>query len=236
MIPIRDLDAKRTGPAIITLLLIAANALMFFFELSLGQRLESFVMSAAFVPARLTQDGLGLGDLGTGLESGLVSMFLHGGWAHFLGNMLFLWIFGDNVEDRLGHFRYLVFYLLCGYAATFAHLWANPGSIVPAIGASGAISGVLGAYLFLHPQARIQTLVFFGFFVRFVYVPAWVFLPIWFLIQLFSGVTSLRVPEAQAGGGVAFFAHIGGFIAGPILLFLLGGGRRPQRREPLAWR
>jgi rhomboid family protein len=235
MIPIRDLDAKRTGTPIVTILLIAANALMFFFELSLGQRLESFVMSAAFVPARLTQDGLGLGDLGTGLESGLLSMFLHGGWAHFLGNMLFLWIFGDNVEDRLGHFRYLLFYLLCGYAATFAHLWSAPGSTVPAIGASGAISGVLGAYLFLHPKARIQTLIFFGFFARFIYVPAWVFLPIWFLIQLFSGVASLRVPEAQAGGGVAFFAHIGGFVAGPLLLFILGGWRKPQRPEPLAW-
>jgi membrane associated rhomboid family serine protease len=234
LIPIRDLDARRTGTPVVTILLIAANAVMFFFELSLGQRLETFVMSAAFVPARITEGGLTLGDLGTGLESGLLSMFLHGGWAHFLGNMLFLWIFGDNVEDRLGHFRYLVFYLLAGYAATLAHLWASPSSAVPAIGASGAISGVLGAYLFLHPNARIQTLIFFGFFARFIYVPAWVFLPIWFLIQFFSGITSLRVADPQAGG-VAFFAHIGGFVAGPLLLFLLGGGRRPQA-EPAAWR
>jgi membrane associated rhomboid family serine protease len=234
LIPIRDLDARRTGTPVVTILLIAANAVMFFFELSLGQRLETFVMSAAFVPARITEGGLTLGDLGTGLESGLLSMFLHGGWAHFLGNMLFLWIFGDNVEDRLGHFRYLVFYLLAGYAATLAHLWASPGSVVPAIGASGAISGVLGAYLFLHPNARIQTLLFFGFFARFIYVPAWVFLPIWFLIQFFSGITSLRVADPQAGG-VAFFAHIGGFVAGPLLLFLLGGRRRPQA-EPAAWR
>ena len=234
MIPIRDLDARRTGTPVVTILLIAANAVMFFFELSLGQRLETFVMSAAFVPARITEGGLTLDDLGTGLQSGLLSMFLHGGWAHFLGNMLFLWIFGDNVEDRLGHFRYLVFYLLAGYAATLAHLWASPSSAVPAIGASGAISGVLGAYLFLHPNARIQTLIFFGFFARFIYVPAWVFLPIWFLIQFFSGITSLRVADPQAGG-VAFFAHIGGFVAGPLLLFLLGGGRRP-RTEPAAWR
>ena len=180
--------------------------------------------------ARLTAGGLGLHDLTPGVETALVSMFLHGGWAHFLGNMLFLWIFGDNVEDRLGHVRYLIFYLLAGFAATFAHLWFNPHSAMPAIGASGAISGVLGAYLFLHPQARIQTLIFFGFFARFVLVPAWVFLPFWFLIQLISGVASLGVPNAQQGGGVAFFAHIGGFVAGPILLFLLGGGRRPQRR------
>jgi len=237
LIPLRDLDAKRTGPPVVTVLLIAANALMFFFELSLGERLEPFVMSAAFVPARISEGGLSLGDLGLGLESGLLSMFLHGGWAHFLGNMLFLWIFGDNVEDRLGHFRYLIFYLAAGYAATFAHLWSSPGSLVPAIGASGAISGVLGAYLFLHPRARIQTLLFLGFFIQFIYVPAWVFLPIWFLIQLFSGVTSLGAADAQAGG-VAFFAHIGGFVAGPLLLLLLGGRRRPEGpppRERPAW-
>jgi len=233
MIPIRDLNTSRTTtPPVVNLLLIGANALVFFFELSLGDRFEAFVMSAAFVPARLTSGGLGLGDLGIGLKSALVSMFLHAGWAHLLGNMLFLWIFGDNVEDRLGHVRYLIFYLLCGYAATLAHLLANPGSTMPAIGASGAISGVLGAYLFLYPQARIQTLVFFGFFARFIFIPAWVYLPIWFLIQFFSGVASLHVPGGQEGGGVAFFAHIGGFIAGPILLFILGGGRRPRRGTP----
>ena len=230
MIPLRDhTTARRGATPIVTILLIAANALLFFFELSLGNRLNAFVMSAAFVPARITEGGLSLGDLGTGLRSGLLSMFLHGGWGHFLGNMLFLWIFGDNVEDRLGHFRYLVFYLLSGYAATFAHLWASPGSPVPAIGASGAISGVLGAYLFLHPQARIESLVFFGFFARIILVPAWVFLPFWFLIQFFSGIASLRVTTTEDVGGVAWFAHIGGFVAGPILLFLLGGGRRPRQ-------
>jgi membrane associated rhomboid family serine protease len=206
---------------------------MFFFELSLGSRLESFVMAAAFVPARYTSGGLSLGELGPGLGSALVSMFLHGGWGHLLGNMLFLWIFGDNVEDRLGHVRYLIFYLLSGYAATFAHLWAGPGSTVPAIGASGAISGVLGAYLFLHPKARVQTLLILGFFIRLIYVPAWVFLPLWFLIQLFSGAASLGARAAETGG-VAWFAHIGGFIAGPLLLLLLGGARRRlQPPEPL---
>jgi membrane associated rhomboid family serine protease len=235
MIPLRDHTARRMGVTpIVTILLIVANVLLFLYELSLGERLQAFMMSAAFVPARLSENGLSLGDLGTGLESGLLSMFLHGGWAHLLGNMLFLWIFGDNVEDRLGRFRFLLFYILCGYAATFAHLWANPGSPVPAVGASGAISGVLGAYLVLHPQARIDTLVFFGFFGRIIQVPAWVFLPIWFLIQFFSGVASLQATTAQEAGGVAWFAHIGGFIAGPILLFLLGGGRRPRReREAL---
>jgi len=229
LIPLRD-DTRRTGTHVVNVLLIAANALLFFYELSLGPRLNAFVMSAAFVPAKLTAGGLGLHDLKPGLETALLSMFLHGGWAHFLGNMLFLWIFGDNVEDRLGHVRYLIFYLLTGYAAAFAHLWFNPSSAMPAIGASGAISGVLGAYLFLYPQARIQTLIFFGFFARFVLVQAWVFLPFWFLIQLISGVASLGVQNAQQSGGVAFFAHIGGFVAGPILLFLLGGGRKPRRR------
>ncbi len=240
MLPLHDKN-PRHGKPVITVLLIAVNAVMFFYELSLGQRLEGFVMTAAFVPGRYAADGLTLGDLGPGLSTALLSMFLHGGWGHFLGNMLFLWVFGDNVEDRLGHFRYLVFYLLCGYAATFAHLWFNPASALPAIGASGAISGVLGAYLFLHPKARIQTLLFLGFLIQFIYVPAWVFLPIWFLIQLFSGVASLGPADAQEAGGVAFFAHIGGFVAGPLLLFLLGGRRRPeapQRRgpEPVVWR
>ncbi|MFL6195811.1 MAG: rhomboid family intramembrane serine protease [Thermoanaerobaculia bacterium] len=230
MIPLRDVNAQRTGTPVVNYLLIAANALLFFYELSLGPRLERFVMAAAFVPARLTEGGLSAGDLGLGLESGLVSMFLHGGWAHFLGNMLFLWIFGDNVEDRLGHFRYLVFYLLAGYAATLAHFWSSPGSAVPAIGASGAISGVLGAYLFLHPKARIQTLVFLGFIVTTILVPAWVFLPIWFLIQFISGVASLGVADPEQAGGVAFFAHIGGFVAGPVLLLLLGGLKRPAAR------
>ena len=232
MIPLRD-DTRRTGVPVVNVALIAANALLFFYELSLGPRLTSFVMASAFVPARITAGGIGPGDLGLGFESALLSMFLHGGWAHFLGNMLFLWIFGDNVEDRLGHVRYLIFYLLAGYAATLAHFLSDPASAVPAIGASGAISGVLGAYLFLHPQARIQTLVFFGFFARFILVPAWVFLPFWFVIQLFSGIASIGAPSGE-GGGVAFFAHIGGFVAGPLLLFLLGGGRRP-RQQPETW-
>ena len=233
MIPLRDHTARRAGMTpFVTILLIVANVLLFLFELSLGGRLNAFMMSAAFIPARIAEGGISLGDLGTGLQSGLLSMFLHGGWGHLLGNMLFLWIFGDNVEDRLGHGRFLVFYILCGYAATFAHFWANPGSPVPAVGASGAISGVLGAYLFLHPQARIDTLVFLGFFARIILVPAWVFLPLWFLMQFFSGIASLRA--AENAGGVAWFAHIGGFIAGPLLLFLLGGGRKPRPTQP-AW-
>ena len=225
MIPIHDLNPRRSAP-VVTVLLIAANALLFFYELSLGARLEGFLMSAAFVPARV---GEGIPQAAT---SALLSMFLHGGWGHFLGNMLFLWVFGDNVEDRLGHFRYLLFYLLAGYVATFAHAWFSPLSMVPAIGASGAISGVLGAYLFLHPKARIVTVVWFLFFIRFIEIPALVYLPIWFAIQLFSGVSSLSAAQDTAAGGVAFWAHIGGFVAGPLLLLLLGGGRRRAEPEP----
>lgn len=231
MIPIRDLHSQQRGRTpFVTILLIAANALLFFYELSLGpERLNAFVMSSAFVPARLAEGGLTAADLAPGLQSGLLSMFLHGGWAHFLGNMLFLWIFGDNVEDRLGHPRFLLFYLAAGYAATLAHYWAGPGSTIPAIGASGAISGVLGAYLFLHPMARIRTLVFLGFFIQVLDIPALVYLPIWFLIQFFSGVVSLGAQTPVEAGGVAWFAHIGGFVAGPLLLLLLGGWRRPAR-------
>jgi membrane associated rhomboid family serine protease len=227
MIPIHDLNPRRTTP-VVTVALIVANALGFFYELSLGPRIEGFLMSAAFVPARLWEGGsLSAAALPEALSSGLVSMFLHGGWGHILGNMLFLWVFGDNVEDRLGHVRYLIFYLLAGYVATFAHAAFSPQSTVPAIGASGAISGVLGAYLFLHPRARIVTMVWILFFIRFVQIPAIVFLPIWFLLQLFSGVSSLNVTEGAAGG-VAWWAHIGGFVAGPVLLFVLGGRRRPK--------
>ena len=239
MIPLRDANPRRHGTPAVTLLLIAANALLFVYELMLGpQELERFVLQAGFVPARVFAGGI---DVGEGLASGLLSMFLHGGWAHFLGNMLFLWIFGDNIEDHLGHAKFLLFYLLTGYAATFAHAFANPESTVPAIGASGAISGVLGAYLVLHPTARILTVVPIFFFLHFMQVPAWVFLPIWFLLQLFSGIASLGARTTVEAGGVAWFAHIGGFAAGALLVLLMGGRRPPPERprvlpQRTAWR
>ena len=219
MIPFADTQPRRGVPAV-NILLIAINALLFVYELSLGPRLDGFLFQSAFIPARLHEAPVIL-HFGAGIWSGLLSMFLHGGWLHFLGNMMFLWIFGDNVEDRLGHGRYLVFYLLAGYVATFAHAFANPTSHIPAIGASGAISGVLGAYLFLHPRARIKTLVFVFIFFTTIEIPAIVFLPLWFLLQLGPGLASIGNGEA-AGGGVAWFAHIGGFVAGPILLWALG--------------
>jgi membrane associated rhomboid family serine protease len=231
MIPLRDLNPRNTLP-VVTVLLIVANALVFLFELSLGPNIQPFILQAAFVPARYLGFGAPAG-LGAGFTSALLSMFLHGGWMHFLGNMLFLWIFGDNVEDRLGHLRFVVFYLASGFLATVAQALMSPTSTVPMIGASGAISGVLGAYLFLYPRARIVSLVFLGIFVQVMQVPAIVFLPVWFLIQFVSGLASLGAPTAQAGG-VAFFAHIGGFVAGPLLLLLLGG-RKPSPPQALPW-
>ena len=163
----------------------------------------------------------------------LTCIFLHGGWLHFLGNMWFLHIFGDNVEDRLGHLGYVLFYLGCGVAASAAHLFTNPGSTVPTIGASGAIAGVMGGYMLLYPHARVLTLVPIFFFIEIMVLPAYVFLGIWFLLQFFQGTLSISSTEAS---GVAWWAHIGGFAAGLLVLFLLRnlhalrpGPRRDQR-------
>lgn len=231
MIPLRDDQPSRIKP-VVTVTLLVVNVLFFFYELSLGPRLQEFLMGSAFVPARLFGEPPygGLGELQLG--GALLSMFLHGGWAHIGGNMLFLWIFGDNVEDRLGHVRFLVFYLGCGFLATYAQAVAQPELAVPTVGASGAIAGVLGAYLFLHPSARIHTLVFLGFFLTTFEVPALVFLPFWFLFQFISGVAALGATTSAQAGGVAWFAHIGGFVAGPLLLLALGGRRRPRQAGP----
>lgn len=227
MIPLRDENPTERTP-LVTWALILVNAVLFVYELTLGPGLEPFLQQAAFVPARaLGEGGPGLASDG---GSALLSMFLHGGWAHFLGNMLFLWVFGDNIEDRLGHIRYLVFYLGAGFAATYAHALANPASTLPAIGASGAIAGVLGAYLVLHPRAPIVTVIFLGFFFTTTRIPAIVYLPFWFVLQFVSGLASLGAETASEAGGVAWFAHIGGFVAGPLLLLLLGGFSRSRRR------
>ncbi|HEX6199963.1 MAG TPA: rhomboid family intramembrane serine protease [Thermoanaerobaculia bacterium] len=236
MIPLRDDEPSHSKP-VVTIVLIAVNVAFFLYELSLGPRLQEFLMSAAFVPARMF-DGGAPGGGGLQLGGALLSMFLHGGWAHIGGNMLFLWIFGDNVEDRLGHLRFIVFYLACGLAATYAQAVAQPDLAVPTVGASGAIAGVLGAYLLLFPTARIHTLLFLGFLITSIEVPALVYLPVWFLLQLLSGVAALGAYTSAETGGVAWFAHIGGFVAGPLLFFALGGRRkrRPEPRRPSPWR
>lgn len=211
VIPLRDINPRHRFP-IITVTLIAINLAAFFYELSLGQQLSSFFHRAAFIPSDYFVPGNPVGDA----RSVLVSMFLHGGWAHLLGNMLYLWIFGDNVEDRLGRVKFILFYLFCGWAATMVHAYSNTESVIPSIGASGAIAGVLGAYLVLFPKARVLTLIPLGFFIRLTELPALLVLGFWFVIQLFSGSVSLASQTAQTTG-VAWWAHIGGFAVGMVL-------------------
>jgi len=215
MLPLRDVNPTRHFP-IMTVILIAINVLVFIYELILGPQVEGFVQSWAIIPYEITH-GVDLppASIQPIYLTLITAMFLHGGFVHIAGNMLFLWIFGNNIEDAMGSLRFLVFYLLCGLAAAFAQIAVDPNSQIPNIGASGAIAGVLGAYLLLFPGAEIQTLVFLGFFVRLVRLPALLFLGLWFVLQLFSGVAGLGM---EAMGGVAWFAHIGGFIAGIVLI------------------
>ena len=225
MIPLRDLNPTRRFP-VITLVLIAANALIFLYEMSLSDRaLYQLITSAGVVPYQVTHQ------LGPAVARDLItSMFLHGGWMHLLSNMLYLWIFGNNIEDVLGPVRYTVFYLLCGILASLAQVLTSPNANSPTIGASGAIAGVLGAYIVLFPRARVLSLVFVFYFIRFVEVPAIIVLGLWIVLQLFNGVAALNMSSM---GGVAYFAHIGGFVAGLILIFLFRAGRRtthPRQR------
>ena len=219
MIPLKDDIVSSSFPFINTLL-IAINTLAFLYELSLGPGLNLFMIQYAAVPEKVISTGA------MGWTSIMSSMFIHAGWAHFMGNILYLYIFGDNVEDALGHFKYLAFYLLCGFGAAWAHILTDPGSSVPIIGASGAIAGVLGAYFLLYPRARVLTLVFLGFFVRIIKIPALVVLGFWIILQLVLGIGSLSL--RGQGGGVAWFAHIGGFVWGMVVLFAMGGGRKRQ--------
>jgi membrane associated rhomboid family serine protease len=213
MLPLKDTVPARSF-ALVNWLLIAANVVLFFVELSLGPGAEALTAALGVVPARLlahpTPDQL---------ATLVTSMFLHGGWLHLLSNMLALYIFGDNVEDRMGHGGYLIFYLLCGLAAGLTHILFNPTSAVPTIGASGAISGVLGAYFVLFPNARVITLILIFFFPWFVEIPALVYLGFWFLSQLLNGTLEI-VAGVQSYGGVAWWAHAGGFITGVVLVKL----------------
>jgi hypothetical protein len=235
MFPLRDSIPSSRRP-LINVTIIVACAAVFLFELSLGPELERFVRVAGFVPARLFQPAAY--DVGVlyNLQTLLFSMFLHGGWLHLIGNMWFLWVFGDNVEDALGHAGYLAFYLVCGAAAALGQAAAAPSSTVPMVGASGAIAGVLGAYLVWYPWSRIKTFLFFGIFFTTAELPAPVFLVLWFVVQFFSGTLSLATAGA-ASGGVAWFAHVGGFLAGVLLaLWLRHGGRvRPAPRYVSTW-
>lgn len=227
MLPLSDHNPRRTVP-FVTFTLIALNILAFLWELSLGPQIQEALYGVAFIPRRFWIPGYWPQDIMTTFAS----MFLHGSLMHIGSNMLYLWIFGDNIEDRLGHVRYVIFYFLCGIVATLAHAFFNPTSTLPAIGASGAIAGVLGGYLILFPHAQVTTLIPIFMFITIRQVPAVLILGLWFVLQLFSGVGSLGVQDAQDMGGVAYFAHIGGFVAGMGLILVLGGKRPRRRAEP----
>src|SRR6266511_729494 len=220
MLPLTDHNPRRIVP-VVNYLLIAANVFMFLWEISLGPNIERDLFLVSFVPARFWAAPL----YPPNLIRIVISMFLHGGWLHLGGNMLYLWIFGDNIEDRLGHFKYVIFYLLCGFMATMTHAVMNAGSRLPSIGASGAIAGVLGAYLILFPRARVTTLIPIFVFITIRELPAVLVLGLWFVLQFFVGVASIG-ESAEATGGVAVFAHIGGFVAGMALVALMGGMRK----------
>jgi membrane associated rhomboid family serine protease len=226
--PLKDDNPSESAP-VVTVALIVLNALFFVYQISLeaggadGARAgQAFIEEFGLVPCRLT----GACRVGPELPSPILtiftSMFMHGGLFHIGGNMLYLWIFGNNVEDTLGHGRYLLFYLLSGVAAALAQTAVGPSSMVPMVGASGAVSGVLGAYLLLFPHAHVTTLIILGFFFRLVHIPAMVVLGFWIVLQVLNGLGSFG-----SSGGVAFFAHIGGFLAGMGLLYVL----KPRARS-----
>ena len=222
MIPLRDRNPSGVFPTV-TMALILANVFVFLYEVHLGSAIGAFLKHYALVPAFVT-GSVHYGEVSAAETVGpfFTSMFLHGGWLHLISNMWFLWIFGDNVEDTLGAGRYLVFYLLCGLGAAATHYAIQPNSTVPVLGASGAIAGVLGAYIVLFPGARILTLVPIFFFIQFMELPAWLILGYWFLLQVLS--TSLEAVTATQGG-IAFAAHIGGFLIGMILILVM----RPRK-------
>jgi len=220
MIPIRD-DAPRSTTPYVNYFLILLNTLVFLYELSLGAEgasvLNGFVKQFGFMPIKIDAWLDGAAPAAIAVVPFFSSMFLHASWLHLIGNMWFLYIFGDNVEDRLGHFLYLVFYLLSGIGASLVHLMFNLHSQVPSVGASGAIAGVLGAYFLLYPSARVLTW-WFGFFV--FWVPAWLMLGLWFVYQFLSGAATSITYSHETGGGVAVWAHVGGFLTGMILIKL----------------
>ena len=213
MIPIGDDDSSRRTLPVVTYALVALNILFFFVELSGG---DAFVATWALVPSRFLADPLG------GALTLFTSMFMHAGWVHLGGNMLYLWIFGDNVEDRFGHLTFIIFYLLCGLAATFAQMAFSAGSNVPNLGASGAIAGVLGAYILLFPRGKIRVLQ--G--QQVIQVPALIVIGMWIALQFFSGIGAIA--DTAQTGGVAYMAHVGGFVAGFALTYLLRGSRGAQ--------
>ena len=229
MIPLRDLNPTRTFP-FITILLIVANVAVFLYELSLGRRLDAFINLYGAVPCEITMECPIPARLAVPVFATIfTAMFMHGGWLHIIGNMLYFWIFGNNVEDRFGHLRFLLIYLVWGVIAAFTQILVDPASRIPAVGASGAIAGVLGAYLVMFPRAQVDSLLTIGIFITTVRLPAVFVIGFWIVLQFFSGFLSLGVANSQAdSGGVAYFAHIGGAVAG-VLFGLAYRALNPQR-------
>ncbi len=236
MFPLKDDIPSRTFPWV-NYSIIILNFIVFFYEISLGSHFQIFLAQYGFVPLRFS----------VGIERHLpfftlilpvfYSMFLHGGWFHIIGNMWFLYIFGDNVEDRLGHFHYIIFYLVSGCIAVFTQYIINPYTNIPLIGASGAIAGVLGAYMVFYPYARVLTLLIIFIFIDIVYLPAILYLFLWFFIQFLYGTSSALYASATRGG-VAWWAHVGGFVFGviwAIIIRLRGGNEKDYLHEILPW-
>src|SRR5580704_7396011 len=235
MIPIRD-DTPRFSTPYVTYFIIALNLAVFLFELRVGaqshRQLNGLMYEFGVVPLHFERALAGTSHvslLGLFLTI-LTSMFLHASWLHIIGNMWFLWIFGDNIEDYVGHFPYLIFYLVSGFAASVTHILLNAGSNVPSVGASGAIAGVMGAYFVLYPRAHV--LMRFPH-IFFFHLPAWLVLGYWFFMQFLSGAATSIAETSQTSGGIAFWAHVGGFIAGVILIKVMP--ERPQRYRYAAW-
>jgi membrane associated rhomboid family serine protease len=222
MIPLRDTQPSHHFP-VVTVGLIAVNVLAFFYQISLDEfSLNHFVAEYGLVPRRLQ------------FTDFVTNIFLHGGWWHLIGNMWFLWIYGDNIEDILGRGKFLLFYVLCGVAAGLVHVLFNLDSRVPTIGASGAIAGIMGAYLVKFPHSRIVTLVPVIIFFTTMEIPAWLILVYWFVLQFFSGVGTIGQSHLNQGG-VAWFAHVGGFVAGVVLIYLLRPQAKDRGRQDLRW-
>jgi membrane associated rhomboid family serine protease len=236
MLPIKDYPGPRRRMPWMTWAIILLNIAIFLYQVSLGPNASAFMFAYSVVPFALTHGVPQTTLLKTPIPfhtpepvylTLITSQFLHAGWLHIGGNMLFLYIFGDNVEDRMGHFRFLLFYLFCGIVAGLTQVAVAPDSTIPSLGASGAIAGVLAAYLVLFPSARVKTIIFIFIFVTLVTVPAFVLIGLWFLLQFFDGIASLSHVQ-QGMGGVAYFAHVGGFLTGLIITLLVRDRLRPQ--------
>jgi membrane associated rhomboid family serine protease len=233
VIPIGDENRAARLTPVVNYAIIAINVLVFLYQLTLTEpELQRFILTFGAIPYELTHNvALNPPSPIPVYLTVLTSMFMHGGWLHIIGNMLFLWIFGDNVEDAMGHVKYLIFYLLGGTAAAVAQTLIAPDSTIPMVGASGAIAAVMAAYLVSFPKNLVRVLVFLGFFVTVFRVPALIMIGIWFLLQFITGVASLGVATAEQSGGVAFWAHIGGFIAGLLLVWIFRNPKAVERQR-----